>query len=92
MQVQYYLDSTSPCIDVGISLGDNYDAGWNPSTSLPPTAVATLDQDLNGDGWEMGVYVYSDAPPPQGSGVARRLVGGGPNKIMGGGPNRIIGY
>lgn len=91
---KYYLDSDSPCIDVGTPLGEDYDAGWNSATSLPPTTVSTLDQDLNGDTWEMGVYVYPDAPPPQPgtSGVARRLTGGGPNKVIGGGVGKIIGY
>jgi len=58
----FTLQLGSPCIDVGATLGSDYDDGWNPTTSLPPVTVTTIDQDLRGSGWEIGAYVYdSDA-------------------------------
>lgn len=89
------VDSGIPISDInGVSFKNGLSSTtvWGSGQTLP--VVATLDQSLNGSGWEIGAYVYSDAPPPQPgtSGVARRLVGGGPNKVIGGGPNKIIGY
>ena len=56
------LQSDSPCIDVGANLGGDYDEGWNPTTSMPPVTVTTIDQDMRGDGWEIGAYVYDSDP------------------------------
>ena len=55
----FTLLSTSPAIDHGVSLGSTYKLGLNPN-SVWPSAVNTLDQTLNGSGWEMGAYVYSN--------------------------------
>jgi hypothetical protein len=36
-----------------------YDDGIDPTSSLPPSAVSTLDQDDIGDGdWEIGAFAY----------------------------------
>ena len=59
----FTLQSTSPVIDVGTSLGDTYKLGLN-SNSVWPSAVNTLDQTLNGSGWEMGAYVYTQSTAP----------------------------
>jgi hypothetical protein len=53
------LTALSPCIDSGIDLGVLYDDILDP-TSTWPDAVATLDQDLHGSGWEIGACVYPD--------------------------------
>lgn len=59
----FSLLSTSPAIDTGTSLGDTYKLGLNPN-SVWPSAVNTLDQTLNGPGWEIGAYVYSQSSVP----------------------------
>ena len=58
------LQVGSPGIDTGTDLGATYDDGIDPSSSLPPSTVDTLDQDLHGDGWEKGAFIYND---PQGT-------------------------
>jgi len=58
------VDPVSPCIDVGANLGGDYDEGWNPTTSMPPVTVTTIDQDMRGSTpfWEIGAYVYDSDP------------------------------
>ena len=52
----FTLTSVSPCIDAGVDLGADFDDGWSPVTSPPPTTVTTLNQNDFGD-WEIGTYV-----------------------------------
>jgi hypothetical protein len=59
----FTLASGSPAIDSGIGIGAAYDDGLN-STSSWPSSVSLLDQDLYGEGWEMGAYVYSSGVTP----------------------------
>ena len=49
-------------VDSGANLGADYDDGWNPTTSMPPVTVTTIDQDMRGTGWERGAYVYDGDP------------------------------
>lgn len=57
----FSLQSTSSAIDVGVSLGSDYDDAIYPGSTWP-SSVTTADQDLRGSGWEIGAYVY---PVPQ---------------------------
>ena len=62
---QWYLQAGSPAISAGQDLDSgstfpNYNYGWDPSTSLPPVTVDTLDQDIYTP-WDIGAYVYT--PP-----------------------------
>ena len=50
-------------VDSGTNAGADYDEGWNPTASMPPVTVTTIDQDMRGSGWERGAYVYDDDPP-----------------------------
>jgi len=65
------IESGSIVIDNGTDLGVDYDDGWDPSTSLPPSSVDTKDQDLFGAGWDIGAIVYNlymtDFTPPSGA-------------------------
>jgi len=56
----FTLQGSSPAINVGIDLGDDYTDALNPSSSWPDN-VATLDQDDYGAGWEIGAYVFAEA-------------------------------
>ena len=51
----YTLTSDSPCIDAGFDLGDSYKWALDVSSTWPD-GVVTVDQDLKGDGWEIGAY------------------------------------
>ena len=76
----FHLTDASPANDAGVGAGystTDFDGNTRPYTATNP---------------DIGAYEYQGVTPPQGSGVARRLVGGGPNKLIGGGPNKIIGY
>jgi len=58
---KYYLTSGSPCIDSGTNLGATYDDCLDPRSGAAAWAngaVATLDQDDWGSGWDVGAYVY----------------------------------
>jgi hypothetical protein len=56
----YVLDSTdSAAYEAGAILGSAYDDGLDPSSNWP-NSVSTLDQDLEGSGWEMGAFVYDE--------------------------------
>jgi len=57
----YTLESSSPCIDIAVDLGDTYDDALDPVSSWPDS-VSTLDQDDYGPGWEIGAYVYESNP------------------------------
>lgn len=57
----FSLQSTSPCIDAGVSLDSDYDDAVYPGSTWP-SSVTTADQDLRGSGWEIGAYIY---PVPQ---------------------------
>ncbi len=59
----YGLSDSSPCINVGVNLGDTYDDCLD-STSTWTQGVLTLDQDSFGAGWEMGAIVKGTTPPP----------------------------
>ncbi len=63
----FTLQSTSPCIDVGTDLGATYDDALDLSSAWPD-GVLTVDQDLFGDGWEMGPYISA---PYSLSGIVR---------------------
>jgi hypothetical protein len=52
----YTLQSDSPAIDAGTNLGEKYKFGLDPASDMQ--LVKTLDQDANGNGWEIGPYVY----------------------------------
>lgn len=56
------LQSDSPAINAGETLGQAQDIGLDPDTAFP-SAVKTLDQD-SFNGWEMGAYVYRSSEPP----------------------------
>jgi len=51
----FTLTSDSPCIDAGFDLGDSYKWALDVSSTWPD-GVVTVDQDLKGDGWEIGAY------------------------------------
>lgn len=58
---KFWPKEDSLVINNGENLGDNYDEGWDPTTSFPPNTVSTLNQDDYGSGWEIGAYIYT--PP-----------------------------
>ena len=49
------LASNSPSLNVGVDLGASYDDALDPS-SVWPSAVVIIDQDVCGTGWEQGAY------------------------------------
>jgi hypothetical protein len=57
----FSLQSTSPAINAGVSLGDTYKNALAVTSSWP-SSVTTVDQTLRGSGWEIGAYIY---PVPQ---------------------------
>lgn len=57
----FSLQSTSPAIDVGVTIDSTYDDALHPSTVFV-SSMLTTDQDLRGAGWELGAYIY---PVPQ---------------------------
>jgi hypothetical protein len=59
----FTLLSTSPAIDTGVSLDTTYKLGLNPN-SVWPNSVNTLDQTLNGAGWDIGAYIYTQSTAP----------------------------
>ncbi|UHD16233.1 right-handed parallel beta-helix repeat-containing protein [Thiocapsa bogorovii] len=52
----FRLSGSSPAIDRGADLGDGLALGWDPRQLSGPRAA--VDQDLIGEGWEIGVFVY----------------------------------
>jgi len=56
----YSLQSDSPVINVGVSLGDTYKLELSPSSTWS-SSVTTLDQTQNGSGWDIGAYIYPEA-------------------------------
>ena len=85
----YSLQITSPAIDVGINLGATYINILDPDSSWPDS-VATLNQTNNGDGSEIGAFVYPDSVPPDTVGNLR-ICGGGFGSFIGGGAGGFIG-
>ncbi|MDP2741739.1 MAG: hypothetical protein Q8O66_03590 [bacterium] len=59
----FSLQSISPAINTGTSLGSDYDDAIYPGSTWP-SSVTTADQDLRGAGWEIGVYIYSVPQTP----------------------------
>lgn len=57
----FTLQTSSPAIDEGEEIGEAYDDGLHPTTTFP-SSISTADQDLRGNGWEIGAYVQ---PVPQ---------------------------
>jgi hypothetical protein len=57
------LQSNSPCIDSGESLGSSYDEAVMPSSAWPHS-VSVTDQDQNGSGWELGAFVFESGTVP----------------------------
>ena len=53
---ELYLNTSSPCIGRGRSLGYRLDDALNPD-SIWPNNVMTIDQDDYGVGWEIGAYI-----------------------------------
>ena len=51
----YTLKPGSPCINVGVDLGSDYDDAINPDSTWP-SGVLTIDQDIFKK-WEIGAYV-----------------------------------
>jgi Pentaxin family. len=68
----FTLQSTSPAINVGVNLGLTHDLGLAP-VSVWPSSVVTMSQSGNGSGWEIGAYVYPQAPVI--SGIATSTTG-----------------
>jgi len=54
---QFWLASGSPAIDAGLNLGSPYNIALMPGSTWP-NSVVTGDQNANGSGWEIGVFVY----------------------------------
>ncbi len=59
----FRLQSSSPAIDAGATLGATWDDMINPTIAISdwPDSISSsdlLDQDLYGSGWEIGAYVY----------------------------------
>jgi hypothetical protein len=54
----FTLTADSPAIDMGKDLGVAYENAWDPDTDNPPQPVNTANQDVYGEGWETGVFVY----------------------------------
>jgi len=61
---QYWPISGSGLIDSGDDLGTQ--RGLHPASSWTswPINIVTADQDSNGNGWEIGAYVYVDGDDP----------------------------
>lgn len=61
----FTLQSSSPAINAGTYLGNEYKMALDPESSWPDD-VKTIDQDSQGDGWEIGAFVYllPYVPPP----------------------------
>lgn len=51
------LQPTSPCINVGTDLGSSYDDALH-GVSVWLDNIQTVDQDLQGTGWEIGAYIH----------------------------------
>lgn len=70
---EYWPSSGSGLIDSGEDLGTQ--RGLHPASSWTswPINIVTADQDSNGDGWEIGAYVYDedgdDDPPSPPTGI-----------------------
>jgi len=58
----FRLNAGSPAIDAGLNLGAAYGHALDPNASWP-AAVATLDQNDLGAGWEIGAYAYDAGAP-----------------------------
>jgi hypothetical protein len=59
----FTLQSISPAIDTGSSLGSTYAQGLNRSSTWPNNVVL-LDQTTQGSGWDLGAYVYTQSTLP----------------------------
>lgn len=58
---EFALQSTSTAIDEGVNLGSPYNMGLNSGSTWVDN-ISTLDQDDYGTAWEIGAFVYGDAP------------------------------
>ena len=77
------LRSTSTAIDAGYDVGDAYDDTLDADQSAFATDTwVLLDQDDQGDGWEIGADVYSDSAPPSGLTTPTGLAAGTPTASM----------
>ena len=62
-----YLTAGSPCRDAGADLGSSYDDALLESSIWTDSVLAT-DQDLHGDGWDVGAYAIPTAFRPRNDG------------------------
>ena len=58
----FSLQLSSPAIDAGTYIGTSYASGIASGSSWP--SINTLNQDNNGNSWEMGAYVFNENVAP----------------------------